>query len=336
VSPVSSARSIAIIGGMLLLGATYAQDAQFTQFYAAPTYLSPAFAGTAAQSRLALQYRDQWPSIPGAFVTYNVAFDHYLNELNSGIGLIATHDKAGSGAMSYTSITGQYAYEIELKRKVFLRPALQFGYVNHAVDYTRLVFGDQLVRGGDIGTYENLARRSIGYVDMGTGLLFFTPKLWLGMAYHHLNEPDQSLRMGESLVPRKFSMHGGYRFNIRTALIRKHPQAVVGAFNYRAQGRYDQLDIGAYYELEPVFAGLWYRGLPLKSYGEGRPNNDAIALLAGVMVKDWRFGYSYDLTVSGLAGRTGGAHEVSIVYDWADRRRRKAMSKRRVVPCAKF
>jgi hypothetical protein len=267
---VSPARSIAILGSALLLGVACAQDAQFTQFYSAPTYLSPAFAGTAAQSRMALQYRDQWPSIPGAFVTYNVAFDHYLNELNSGIGLIATHDKAGSGAMSYTSITGQYAYEIELKRKVFLRPALQFGYVNHAVDYTRLVFGDQLVRGGDIGTYENLARRSIGYVDMGTGLLFFTPKLWLGMAYHHF------------------------------------------------------------------FAGLWYRGLPLKSYGEGRPNNDAIAVLAGVMVKDWRFGYSYDLTVSGLAGRTGGAHEVSIVYDWADRRRRKAMSKRRVVPCAKF
>ncbi|MBL8002431.1 MAG: type IX secretion system membrane protein PorP/SprF [Flavobacteriales bacterium] len=333
---MSPARSIAILGSALLLGGACAQDAQFTQFYAAPTYLSPAFAGTAAQSRLALQYRDQWPSIPGAFVTYNVAFDHYLNELNSGIGLIATHDKAGSGAMSYTSITGQYAYEIELKRKVFLRPALQFGYVNHAVDYTRLVFGDQLVRGGDIGTYEHLERRSIGYVDMGTGLLFFTPKLWLGMAYHHLNEPNQSLRMGESLVPRKFSMHGGYRFNIRTALIRKHPQAVVAAFNYRSQGRYDQLDIGAYYELEPVFAGLWYRGLPLKSYGEGRPNNDAIALLAGVMVKDWRFGYSYDLTVSGLAGRTGGAHEVSIIYDWADRRRRKAMSKRRVVPCAKF
>jgi type IX secretion system PorP/SprF family membrane protein len=327
--------SIALLG-LCAFTRVAGQDAQFTQFYAAPTYLSPAFAGTAAQSRLAMQYRDQWPSIPGAFVTYNVAFDHYLNELNSGIGLIATHDRAGSGALSYTSITGQYAYEIELKRKVFLRPALQFGYVNHSVDYTRLVFGDQLARGGDIGSYENLPRRSVGYMDLGSGLLFFTPKLWLGMAMHHMNEPDQSLRMGESMVPRKFSMHGGYRWNIRTAVIRKHPQAVIAAFNYRSQGRYDQLDIGAYFEQDPFFAGLWYRGIPVKAYAPDRPNNDAIALLAGVMVNDWRFGYSYDLTISKLAGHSGGAHELTIVYDWADRRRRKAVSKRRVVPCAKF
>lgn len=333
---MSLRRTIALLVVVAGTGAMRAQDAQFTQFYAAPTYLSPAFAGTGAQSRMALQYRDQWPSIPGAFVTYNFALDHYLNELNSGIGLVATHDRAGSGAMSYTSITGQYAYEIELKRKVFIRPALQLGYVNHSVDYSRLVFGDQLTRGGDIATYESLARRTVGYVDMGTGVLFFTPKLWLGMAMHHLNEPDQSLLLGESAVPRKFSMHGGYRMNIRTAVIRKHQQALVGAFNYRSQGKYDQLDIGAYYELEPVFAGIWYRGIPVKHYEPGYANNDAIALLMGVTVKDWRVGYSYDLTISNLASRSGGAHEVSIIYDWADRRRRKAMSKRRVVPCAKF
>lgn len=324
---------------LVWLGSTFhshGQDAQFTQFYAAPTYLSPAFAGTGVQSRLAMQYRDQWPSIPGAFVTYNMAYDQYLSELNSGIGLIATHDKAGSGAMQYTSITAQYAYEIELKRKVFLRPALQFGYVNHSVDYSSLLFGDQLARGGDVGTYEDLAKRNVGYVDMGTGLLFFTPKFWLGMAMLHLNEPDQSLLLGESFVPRKFSMHGGYRMKIRTALIRKHPQAVIAAFNYKSQGRYDQLDLGAYYEQEPFFAGLWYRGLPLKSNGYGATNSDVIAMLIGVNVENMRIGYSYDLTISKLAGRSGGAHEISVVYDWADRRKRKAMSKRRVVPCAKF
>jgi type IX secretion system PorP/SprF family membrane protein len=318
------------------IGFARGQDAQFTQFYATPTYLSPAFAGTGAQTRFGLVYRDQWPAIPGSFTTANFAMDHYLREVNSGIGLLVHHDQAGSGALRYTSATVQYAYEIELKRKVFVRPALQIGYVNHAVDYTRLVFGDQLARGGDIGTYENLARRNVGYMDMGTGALFFTPKLWLGMAVHHLNEPDQSLLLASSTVPRKFSMHGGYRLNIRTAVIRKHPQAVLFAFNYKAQGRYDQLDIGAYYEQEPFFAGIWYRGLPVKAYAPDRPNNDAIALLAGVVVKDWRFGYSYDLTISSLAAHSGGAHEVSIVYDWADRRRRKALSKRRVVPCAKF
>lgn len=62
-----------VIAGVLgILGQAMAQDPHFTQFYAAPTYLSPAFAGTTIQSRFVLQFRDQWPAIPGAFVSYNL------------------------------------------------------------------------------------------------------------------------------------------------------------------------------------------------------------------------------------------------------------------------
>ncbi|HEX2616916.1 MAG TPA: type IX secretion system membrane protein PorP/SprF [Flavobacteriales bacterium] len=325
------------IAVMCLLGPLRAQDAHFTQFYSVPTYLSPAFAGTSVQSRFALQYRDQWPAIPGAFVTYNVAFDHYLSGMNSGIGFIATNDQAGSGALRYTSIAFQYAYEIQLKRRVFLRPALQFGYVNHAVDYSRLIFGDQLVRGGEVSTFEAYDGRSINYSDIGSGLLFFTPKMWLGVALHHMNEPNQSLLDGQSRVPKKFSMQGGYRIKVSSPVIKKHAQSVVMAFNYRAQEKFDQLDFGAYFERDPVYGGLWYRGLPLfKSYAPGYNNNDAIAVVIGFKLADWRFGYSYDITISRLAVNTGGAHELTAVYELANKRKKKAMAKRRVVPCAKF
>lgn len=325
---------LACLGGACSLEA---QDAQFTQFYAAPTYLSPAFAGTSVQNRFSLLYRDQWPSIPGAFVTYAAAYDLYLQEMNSGIGFIAVHDRAGTGALRYTSFTGQYAYEIQLKRKVFLRPALQFGFVNHAVDYGRLVFGDQLARGGEVATYESMDGTSVNYTDAGAGLLYFTPNTWLGVSIHHLNEPNQSLLLNDARVPRKFSMHGGRRFKVRTAVIKKHPQSFIAAFNYRAQGRYDQLDLGMYYEQQPIYGGLWYRGIPLlKAYAPGYQNNDAVAAVIGVLVNDWRFGYSYDLTISGLAAHTGGAHELSVTYELADKRKKRAQYKRRSIPCAKF
>ncbi|HQW87238.1 MAG TPA: type IX secretion system membrane protein PorP/SprF [Flavobacteriales bacterium] len=324
----------------LLVGSVafaHAQDPQFTQFYAMPTYVSPAFAGTGLQSRFGLAWRDQWPSIPGAFVSYNAAWDHYMQNLNSGVGLLMTHDRAGTGALRYTSVSAQYAYEVELKRKVFIRPAMQFGFVNHAVDLSKLTFGDQLARGGAVPTQEYADGRSIRYGDIGAGILFFTPKLWLGASMHHLNEPNQSLLLNESTVPRKFSLHGGYRMRLLGRVIKQHAEHVVLAFNYRAQGRYDQLDIGAYYEREPFFAGLWYRGIPVfKAYAPGHGNTDALAVLLGFMVKDLRVGYSYDLTLSRLAGRTGGAHEITLGYELADRRRKRSIAKRRVVPCAKF
>ncbi len=318
------------------LGNSFAQDAQFTQFYATPTNLSPAFAGTGLQTRFGMAYRDQWPSFPGSFVSTNLAIDHYMREVNSGIGLLISHDKAGSGALRYTSITGQYAYEIELKRKVFLRPALQFGYVNHAVDHSSLVFSDQLARGGAGSTYDHLNGQSISYADMGTGLLLFTPKFWIGFAIHHLNRPNQSLLMGEAIVPQKFSAHGGYRLTVKHPVIRKHEQNFVFAFNYKAQGKYDQLDVGVYFEREPFFTGLWYRGLPIKAYQPGMMNNDAIAVLLGVIVNDLRIGYSYDLTVSRLARHSGGAHELTLGYGLQQKNRKRSVSRRRIVPCAKF
>jgi len=320
-----------------MLGHASAQDAHFTQFYANPTYLSPAFAGTGLQTRMGLEVRDQWPSIPGSFVSANFAMDHYMSDLNSGIGLLIHHDKAGSGALRYTSATAQYAYEIELKRKVFLRPALQVGYVDHAVDFSRLVFGDQLARGGSTGTLDDLEGSSVKYADVGAGLLFFTPKLWLGASLHHMNRPNQSLTGNESRIPQKFSMHGGYRTRLRTPVIQDQAQNIVFAFNYRSQDKFDQLDVGAYFEREPFFAGLWYRGIPLfKRYDQGYANNDAIAVLVGLIWNDMRFGYSYDITVSRLAGYAGGAHEITLGYQIVQKHKKRSASKRRVVPCAKF
>lgn len=328
------------ISWALVLGAfghTLAQDPHFTQFYATPTYLSPAFAGTTVQNRFALQFRDQWPAIPGAFISYALAADQYLASLNSGIGIIALRDQAGSGALRTTSVAFQYAYEIRLKHKVYLRPALQFGFASRAVDYSKLVFNDQLARGGDVATYEHYDGKKTGYSDIGTGLLYFTPNMWLGFSVLHLNEPNQSLLENESRLPKQVNMHGGYRFKLRNGgMVRKNPQSVVAAFNYRAQAKFDQLDIGAYFERDPVFAGLWYRGLPVKSYRPGYQNNDAIALLAGFKAGDWRFGYSYDITISRLAMNSGGAHEITTILELADKRKKRSMARRRVVPCAKF
>lgn len=330
-------RTRTTVSGLLAAIALTAQDAQFSQFYALPTYISPAFAGTGLQTRVGLAVRDQWPAFPGAFVSANFALDHYMPSVNSGVGLLVSHDKAGSGALRYSSISGQYAYEIELKRKVFLRPALQIGWANHAVDYSKLVFGDQLARGGTVGTYEYLNGASINYADFGGGLLYFTPKYWAGMSFHHLNRPNQSLLGNEARMPVKFSMHGGWRTTFRTPIIKEHPQSLVLAFNYRAQEKYDQLDVGGYFERNPFYAGLWYRGIPLlKRYAAGYANRDALVILGGVIVNDLRIGYSYDLTISRIAGHSGGAHEITLGYEMASRSKKRSMSKRRVVPCAKF
>lgn len=313
-----------------------AQDPIYTQFYAAPIYLSPSFAGTSIQSRFCANYRNQWPGIRKAFSSYTASYDQYLPLYNSGIGFIATHDRAGDGALRSTAFAAQYAYEARIKSSVFFRPALQFGFGNRNINFSDLVFGDQLIRGKELPTLEQEILEPVNYFDVAAGGLIFGKKAWLGASVHHVNQPKESLYADLAFLPRKYSLHGGFRFRFKPNPFKRSRNYIVTAFNYQAQRDFDQLDVGFYYELSPLALGVWYRGLPTKSNNQGRPNNDAVAIIAGYHAGPYKIGYSYDITVSSLGvPASAGAHEISLVYEWANKRNAR-LAKRRIVPCAKF
>ena len=83
-----------------------AQDPQFTQFYANPLYLNPAFAGVARCPRFILNYRNQWPSIPGNYVTYSASYDQHIDALSGGVGILVTNDVAGQGTLNTLNFSG--------------------------------------------------------------------------------------------------------------------------------------------------------------------------------------------------------------------------------------
>ena len=56
-----------------------AQDPAFSQFYANPLYLNPAFAGSNECPRANLNYRDQWPGIGRTYITTSASFDQHIN-----------------------------------------------------------------------------------------------------------------------------------------------------------------------------------------------------------------------------------------------------------------
>jgi len=321
----------------LLAVSTWAQDQQFTQFYAVPTAVSPAFAGASIQSRVSMQYRNQWAAIPGGFNAGNITFDQFMPNINSGIGMLVSYDQAGSGALRSSTVAVQYAYEARIKRNLFFRPALQLGYGQKAIDFEKLTFYDQLIREGNEPSLEAGTVRPVNYYDMGAGMLLYSPKLWLGVSAFHNNTPDVSMyETQKSPLARKFSVHGGYRIRLKGNSLRKLDHYMVVAANYLSQQQFDQLDLGFYYEFSPMILGMWYRGLPMKSNSYGYLNPDALAFLLGFQAGNYKIGYSYDITMSKLGiANSAGSHEVSLVYQWANRHNQRA-KKIRIMPCAKF
>lgn len=330
-------RKLVYIALLCLLGInTQGQDPQYTQFYATSTYLNPAFAGTSIQHRLGAAYRNQWPGIPGSFKSYAFSYDRYAPYINSGFGFLATNDYAGAGALGNTTLAAQYAYEARITRSWFFRPALQFSYTNRSIDFDGLFFTDQQIRNNDPTSLEENTGNPVNYFDVGAGFLVMNKQLWLGAAVHHLTEPQESI-YGDvnARIPRKIGVHGGYRFKFENQFARQK-SSLVAAFSYKQQGDFNQLDLGAYYEINPIVMGIWYRGLPAKSNGYGRANHDAMTVLVGWYDGPYKVGYSYDITISQLGiGQSGGSHEITITYEWANRRNKK-LAKRRIIPCAKF
>lgn len=327
-----------------------AQDPQFSQFYAAPLYLNPAFAGATQQARVGINYRNQWPAINANFVTMSAYFDTFIEDKNSGIGVLLMRDTEGQQGFKSTSIALQYAYQLYISEWLTFRPGLQAAYFNRNVNFSDLTFGDQF--NPTTGEIENPTAEALGglsknFLDISAGGVFYTGNIWLGVSAGHLNTPNQAFNDGSvpKELPRKMSYHGGVKIPLKSGTIgtgvysRPQERSITPTFQYKSQGEFDQLDLGLYFTLEPINIGTWYRGLPFKSL-EGFNNHESVVLLLGFSKKRPKdvlnVGYSFDYTISKLGIGSGGAHEISISYSWLNRDPRKPPKHVMQIPCPDF
>jgi type IX secretion system PorP/SprF family membrane protein len=164
------------------------QDVQFTQFYANKLYLAPSFAGAIQQDRIALSYRNQWPSLPGAFVSYSFSYDHFFSNFNSGIGFLFLRDLAGSGDLSTTNFGIQYSYDIQINNWWHVRPGVHFLYTQTGLNFDKLIWNDQISPSGTTPTIEQPTLNSKADLDFSTSVLAYSDKYWIGLAIDHLFE----------------------------------------------------------------------------------------------------------------------------------------------------
>jgi type IX secretion system PorP/SprF family membrane protein len=326
------------------LGVGRAQDMQFSQFYASPIYLNPAFTGSTEWTRVGVNYRNQWPGLDRSFNAFSAYYDHFIDHRNSGIGIIANGIRDSFAQVQNMEIGLTYSYRIKLGEESFLHSGAQVSFVHRNVNVESIILGTQIdidrgiIVGDGVNWVTDVSQRS--HEDINTGLYYYDKRYWLGVSAHHLTRPYISfLQMDDQRIPIRYSIHGGATFdlfsnNIGDVINNTLQERTLSlAFNYKRQGIFDQLDLGAEFFYAPLILGAWYRGLPTK---RALPNNEAIiALLGFSLPNDLQIGYSYDFTISKLAWRnSGGAHELSMRYTF---RNYKLGNKRdRAIPGFKY
>ncbi len=303
------------------------QDPTLSQFYAAPLLISPAFAGVSQTSKINFNHRNQWPNLNANYQFSSITADISVANINSGFGFIASTDKQFSN-LKTTTLGLQYAYHVTLTPESSVSFGVEGAYVNRGIDYSSLVFGDQvssLVSGGSLGTSTDPIlsqfKPNANYVDLSTGALFNLKNTWLGVSVHHLNAPNRSFINGSNdILQTKYSVQLGTKilfedsyYEQNSVSERNREKSISPVMHYKHQGTFDQMDLGAYLTLSPLVMGAWYRGIPLKT-SNNASSRESFVVLLGYRQDNFSIGYSYDMTISNLGLPSGGAHEISIAY----------------------
>ena len=302
---------ITVILAILISIQANAQDPEFTQFYANPIYLNPAMAGTHGCPRLNMNYRNQWPSISGAFVTNSISYDQFVNTLQGGVAVMITNDMAGKNTLNWTTVNLAYSYHLQVTREFTMLFGAQAGWNQKFLDWSKLSFGVQSdPRRGFIYQTGDLPRGNLngnwgtkGFFDASAGIVGYSENFYVGFAAKHLNKPEESLILnpqGDSRLPMRFTGHMGANIVFGKGSQYQNVTAISPNIIYSYQDGFMQINIGTYIKYGVFTAGAWLRA------------RDAFILLIGIDTGSFKFGYSYDVTVSKLTNASGGSHELSL------------------------
>jgi type IX secretion system PorP/SprF family membrane protein len=316
----------------LIFAESRGQDPTFSQFYANSLYLAPSFAGATEEYRFAVNYRNQWPAVPGVFHTYSISFDMAMPNFSSGIGVLATHDVAGSGNLSTTNIGLLYSYDFNINKEWHIRPGVNFKFYYLGLDINKLIFNSQITGSGTSPSITPPPFDNVADVDFATSAMVYNDRIWAGITLDHLLVPKTSFYGDDAHVPVKLNLYGGVQILKKTRLRQKLQEVMSVAMNFQKQEKYYQSDVGLYYYKDPLIFGLWYRGIPLMTSQAG----DAIIGLIGIKTSSVHIGYSYDFTISNLISSTGGAHEISLIYEFHNLSVGQQRKRMRAIPCPEF
>lgn len=290
----------------------YAQDPGYSQFFANPLHLNPAFAGTTELPRLVLNYRNQWPAKGNSFTTYSLSYDQLLKKKNAGLGFQVYHDREPNNIITTSSVAFSYSYHLQLGFESFMTMGINGGYVLKQFDTNSLIFPseiDQLTGVITPGNPINIEDTQKAYPDFGVGAVGQHKDFFWGASVFHLTRPNESIFEGDhkSKLPMKVTVHAGARTRKLHHGLLSREFTLSPNVLYQQQGSFKQLNIGCYMIEKSFLFGGWFR-----NNMDTRP--DALIFLLGFAREKFQFGYSFDFTLSKLSNYSHGSHEISLTF----------------------
>ena len=293
-----------------------AQDAQLSQYQAAPILFNPANTGMLkfTDMRVAALYRSQWSSLATSINTFGVSFDMGAGDRFGFGGAFVNTDAAN--VINTTSFMASGAYQITdpNQTKYILSTGIQIGILYKRINTNGLIFDaqfDGFIFDRELPSRESFDRTSRFMIDANVGFSYKstdrTKKInpFADLAVFHLTMPNESfIGDQESRLPMRWMANVGARIEVnRSFLI--DPSVIY--MRQREANQFLATAIG-YYEIE----GTAYQAIG----GLGYRTSDAVIIHAGIRHNSNIFRISYDINTSELSdySQNRGALEFSVIY----------------------
>lgn len=312
-----------------------AQDPQFSQFYNNMMYYNPATVGLTQDFRVTSTYRRLWKNIPGDLSSSFFTIDHQISNINTGLGFLMLNNSEGTENLRNQRFELFYSYRIPTGQYSILQMGMTVFSLNVS-DFTTdgLVFSDQLdpVHGDQgVTSFVKANEDPKVYPDWNIGIVFkknfirnrhyfLTPTV--GYSWNHITRPNVSLVGNDEIrLESKHVVHfnalARMRFRSNNKMKRKEAFINPGII-YETQGPFKTMSLGSSFEFFPLRFGIWFRNNPYES--SEILNYNSVIILAGCVIPlvlnhNLIIDYTYDSTVSSLEFSSGGAHEVSLLYN---------------------
>ena len=295
-----------IILSILILGSYYSysqSQVQLTQYFLDGTLYNPAFAGSQEAFCANVYGRQQWMGLKdenGNKVSpLSVVFNMHapIFAMHSGLGLNVVYDKLGFETNIGVKLNYNYRFTFKDETKS-LGIGVGISMLSKSIDYGQLTVEqaeDPLLK-----TKQKESGIIIPDIDFGIQYQQIR-KMYVGLSATNLLESSTDIGNVKYGQKRNFYLTGGYYINL--AAQRGKPLYLIPSVLVKSDFLNVQFDINARVEYNNLFwAGLSYR------------YQDAVAVMAGVNLKGFRIGASYDYTIGNLSKVSSGSVELFLGY----------------------
>ncbi len=279
-----------------MFGTTRAQwDVQFSDFTTLKSFFNPAVSGTDGMLDVSLAYSLQMAGYDDAPRTMYAGANMpiYFLSPRHGAGINLFNDEIG--IFKTTRIGLQYAFNMKVGEKGRIALGIQGAILSETIDPGDIILEDA----SDPAFPTSSADGKV--FDLGAGIYYYSPKLWIGLSGQHLTKPTINIGdRNELSISRVFYFMAGSNIKIKNTLLSVQPAVMVQS-DFQSWREDIQCKVTYEYEARKFYAGVGYS-----------PDISVTAMIGGYF-HGVQLGYSYQMYTQGV-GLQNGSHEIVLNY----------------------